>query len=282
MENKRRLLLVCLGIVWLLALWGCGRFQKQAVEDLGPRVWLDAPLDERVIRLEPYPVVMHGSHLAGVRAFELLLDGARVAEVPAEEVSPGLSRGEQSWLPPGPGEYTLAVRAQASFGVWGPTAQAVVRVLGDDLAVVESESLPASGTPTPVPPAPTPSSEPTTLTNTPRPSTLTPTGVCNLAVALEITEKLFCRKGSSPSFPAAGSFVKGERALVQAFNPSMTWAYVNNPMSPGDFCWVWMNYTEIGQGDPDCVAIRPDPPTPTPSLTPTEDVSATPDGTNTP
>lgn len=256
---------------------GCNRPSGPQAGKMGAQAWIDAPLDESVIPLASYQIVVHGSHIAGVEKFELALDGKTLAELEAQQVSDTLAKGEQAWMPPGPGEYTLEIRAMNNLGEWGDYDQALVRVLGEDTARSSSDPTPTSPTGTSTPPTGTP---------TTAAASETPEDVCAQPVMLKAIRNLNCRAGSNPAFLILGSFMEGETAVVQAFNPSQTWAYIENPAYQGEFCWVWMNYTEIYQGDPDCADTRQDPPTPTPTktktLTPTPDTPVPPADTQKP
>jgi len=103
--------------------------------------------------------------------------------------------------------------------------------------------------------------EPPEPTKTPTP---TPTPVCEADVVITALENLNCRAGSNSAFKILGTLFKGDTAIVEAFNPSQTWAYIENPSFAASYCWVWMGQAEVTQGDASCAPQRPDP-TPPPT-----------------
>lgn len=100
------------------------------------------------------------------------------------------------------------------------------------------------------------------------PVTPEPVQTCEgVTVVITALQDLNCRQGTSQLFPIRGTLFEGAQAVVQALNPSLTWAYIENPSSAGSYCWVWMGQAEITEGDPACAPTRadPEPPAATPS-----------------
>jgi len=123
--------------------------------------WIDAPLDNSLLPLAPYEIVLHAHAPAGVSQVEILINEVLFIAL-AGEGQP-LVTLRQDWLPDAPGNYRIAVRAIDVAGQRGEESSVAVVV-----------AAPAAETPTPEltfmsTPAHTP-----TLTHTPTP-TLTPT-----------------------------------------------------------------------------------------------------------
>jgi CSLREA domain-containing protein len=91
----------------------------------------------------------------------------------------------------------------------------------------------------------------------------------DVTVVITALQDLNCREGTSQAFEIRGTLFQAAQASVLAFNPLKTWAFIENPSSPGSFCWVWMGQAEITEGDPTCAPIRrdPEPPAPAPACT---------------
>lgn len=100
-------------ILWfaVTALTGC---TLPSGGGAGPTVWIDRPLDGETVPLAPLIIQAHAADADGVATIEFLgLDGI------INSVATGGARlGEAStmWTPPGPGMYTLNVRAMDTQG----------------------------------------------------------------------------------------------------------------------------------------------------------------------
>jgi len=208
--------------IWLALGVACDSFSAQlpAVQTV-PYSWIDAPLDGTVWPPNPCvvqdacEVISHSSDPLHIVQVELSVNGQVVQTTPNTDTTQTLVLTKQQWSPPGPGNYTLMVRAQNSAGVWGEYAQAIVTVGGTQpppvapppfvvpsatpvtrpsvvtatpLRVATTTSAPTrTPTPRPVLPTPTFTSTPrpvlptATFTSTPRPipptSTFTPTPI---------------------------------------------------------------------------------------------------------
>lgn len=167
-ESVSLLVAFFLGLACLLA--GC----DDAVPPGGPFVWIDAPADglsappDQPVRIEG-----HAACQAGVARVEIWVNGELhlVEENPPAEGN--LARFEQSWMPPGPGEYTVQAVAIGADGSGSEPDSARVHV-GE--AVAEVTPTPTTTPEEPDPPTPT-SFRPATAvppTRTPVPPTPTP------------------------------------------------------------------------------------------------------------
>lgn len=94
--------------------------------------WIDAPLDGAVLKMEAYPVVIHGTDPGGVAQLELSIEGTVVLTAPNANSASLLAKATHEWLPPAPGTYTLRARAQNKGGAWSDYAEATVTVLPDE------------------------------------------------------------------------------------------------------------------------------------------------------
>ncbi|MBI4788349.1 MAG: hypothetical protein HY782_15055 [Chloroflexi bacterium] len=117
-----------LALLSAMLIAGCDPIQSQkSASPAAPRSWIDAPLDGSRVPLAPLQVVSHSSDPLQIVQVELSVNGAAVHTEPNPNPAETLVTTKQSWSPPGPGNYTLMVRAQNSAGAWGcarRTAQA--------------------------------------------------------------------------------------------------------------------------------------------------------------
>ncbi len=96
-----------------------------------PYSWIDAPLDGTTRPPNPtIEVISHSSDPLHIVQVELSVNGQVVQTTPNTDAAQTLVMTKQQWSPPGPGNYTLRVRAQNSADVWGEYAQAIVTVGG--------------------------------------------------------------------------------------------------------------------------------------------------------
>ncbi|MBI5303977.1 MAG: hypothetical protein HY868_17715 [Chloroflexi bacterium] len=132
---------------------GCNPSSSPAITSEGPRVWLDAPLNDSAFPLAPLEVISHSSDPLQVTQVELNVNGNILRTDPNPDQAKTLVTMRQKWSPPAPGNYTLMVRAQNSASVWSDYALTVVTI---------------GGVTTPTPPTPPRPGAPTpTATNTP-------------------------------------------------------------------------------------------------------------------
>ena len=97
------------------------------------------------IPLAPYEFVAHGTDQGGISQLEWILDGTSLGIVDAKNSAEKLATFMYLWTPPGPGTYTLQVRAKTSANKWSDLDEAVFFV-GDTTPTV---TLIPSDTPTP-------------------------------------------------------------------------------------------------------------------------------------
>ncbi len=149
---KRTLLGWFLLVTSLIA--ACGQAGPSTGPAGGTQAWIDAPLHGSQLPLAPVEVVAHGADLGGVAMMEFSVNGQLLESQSAAEASPSLFTARWSWVPDGPGNYVLFVRAQNLAGAWSNYAQTTVTVGG---------AAPATEPPTPTE-APTATAEPVPTT----------------------------------------------------------------------------------------------------------------------
>jgi hypothetical protein len=162
-----------LGLFLFLALFAtiaaqCEPQAAQKVAQVGPRTWIDAPLPNSNLPLASVEIISHSSDPLQIVQVELSVNGAVVRTDLNPDSQRTLATMRQPWMPPGPGNYTLMVRAQNSTGVWGDYATTVVTVGG-----APGAPTPPTATPSLVPPPPPARG----VTATPLPPTRTPTSI---------------------------------------------------------------------------------------------------------
>lgn len=123
-----------LGVFLVLALFAivgaqCEPQGAQIVQ-AGPRSWIDAPLPGGNLPLGQIEVTSHSSDLLRIVRVELSVNGAVVRSDLNPDSQRTLATMRQQWMPSGPGNYSLTVRAQNSAGVWGDYAQTLVTIGG--------------------------------------------------------------------------------------------------------------------------------------------------------
>ncbi|MCL4535960.1 MAG: hypothetical protein M1370_12470 [Bacteroidetes bacterium] len=132
-----------------LAMAGCAATGSgQAGVTGGLHAWIDAPLDGSTIPLAPYEVVSHGTDPGGIAEIEMSVNGTVYQTDASPNASVVLVTMRQSWAPPGPGNYTLMVRAHTNSGDWSDYAKAVVTVAGATATSVPSSTRPDAATAT--------------------------------------------------------------------------------------------------------------------------------------
>ena len=102
----------------------------------GPISWFDAPLPGTVVGnpggedvgLPAVQLVSHHSDPGGIAELEFLVNGELVEGNPGPPNAEKLITDTRDWTPPGPGEYTLQVRAMSKSGQWGNYAETYVIV----------------------------------------------------------------------------------------------------------------------------------------------------------
>jgi len=178
MMRHRTLFNLALAAGVLLGLAGCDLTAQRALQvaQAGPQAWIDKPLNgANLPEGQPAEVLAHASDSVGVQQFEFSVNGAlQGSSAPSGQIGM-LFNASFPWTPPGPGNYTLSVRALNAAGVWGPSAQVVVTVGGG--------ALPTPTTPPPdeapeanpeATPTPTAAAAPVLPTDTPVPPPCAP------------------------------------------------------------------------------------------------------------
>jgi hypothetical protein len=127
----KRAMLILLSTTLVLVAAACSPGGSKNVAKPGPRSWIDAPLPDSNLPSGQVLVVSHSSDLAHVAQIELSVNGGVVRADPSSDSAATLVTTTQQWMPPGPGNYTLRVRAQNSAGLWGDYAQVVVTTGGN-------------------------------------------------------------------------------------------------------------------------------------------------------
>jgi hypothetical protein len=117
-------------VLALFAIVGAQCEPQGEVAKAGPRSWIDKPLSNSSLALGKIEVLSHSSDLLRIVLVELSVNGAVVRTDPNPDSGKTLAKMSQEWTPPGPGNYTLMVRAQNSTGIWGDYAQALVTIGG--------------------------------------------------------------------------------------------------------------------------------------------------------
>lgn len=221
------------------------------------QTWIDAPLPNANIPLQPYKIVFHGASPGGVTEFEVRINGVGIATVPATPSNSGgadpatLYLGEYLWSPLAPGTYLIEVLS-GKGGEFSAPDQVRVTITGEDIEVTDPEG-------------PTPTATPT-ATATPT-STATPEEV--EACMLTALVNLFCRPGTG--YEPVDSFTPGQTAPVIG---QSQWLWKVIGANNGVECTVPKDDTLVEVTD-DCDRVPTFNPLPTPTATATSTLTPT-------
>jgi hypothetical protein len=220
------------------------------ISDPGPsQTWIDAPLPDSSLPMQPYKLIFHGSSSVGITEFELRINGIVIAEaLPVSSSFGGLPddtlfQGEYLWTPTAPGTYLIAVRAKGN-GQFSSPDQVRVTVSGDEVELA-----------TPVPLVPSPTS-----TTSDEDVECTFTALVNLN----------CRLGPGLGYVVVDYFVPDQSAPVVGRTADSMYWFVIGPSS-GKVCSVSTD-EQFGEADGECSVLPmfTPIPLPTPTVTPTE------------
>ncbi len=125
---NRKILLLSLT---LLLLGACQPTMREMRVAGGPRAWIDTPLDGAQVSPGVSVSVTAHASLSTVARMELLVNGAVAGELSTTSRAAGLVEGTGQWLPPGPGTYSLRVRAVAADGTSGTSEPVRLTVRGE-------------------------------------------------------------------------------------------------------------------------------------------------------
>jgi hypothetical protein len=95
-----------------------------------PVSWWDAPLPGTIVdsELPAVQLVSHHSDTSGIAEIELTVNDEILVPVPGPPETEKLITDTREWTPPGPGEYTLRVRAKNNNGQWSNYAETYIIV----------------------------------------------------------------------------------------------------------------------------------------------------------
>ena len=204
---KKHIVLTLVLLVVLLS--GCGPSEQEEsdqgyiIGDSQPQAWIDAPLNESYLPLDPYEIVYHISGQEGIAQGELSINNQVIESQPNPDSSKKLATLKYLWNPTEPGTYLLSVRAQDTAGSWGPEFQSVVYI-GE---IAESNS-------------PTPEIIPT---------------VC--IPAAEINMNAACRFGPTTYHLPVTYLLEGDNLSIMGTNLDQTWWAVQVPDQTQP-CWI--------------------------------------------
>lgn len=207
MANMKRISLVLFTLTLLFLAAGCGPDQDLAGGS-GLQAWIDAPLDESVLPLEPYEIVAHASDPQAITSLLIQVNGEELASLSNPDPEELLALFKQVWVPPGPGEYQIDAKAQNAAGVWSQTATVIVRVeaQSEEAAIMEPEAA-----------------------ESPEPASCDPT--------LTAVENATCRTGPSIFHDPVDYLLAGETAPIGGRNQDWTWWSVQLPDQENP-CWI--------------------------------------------
>jgi hypothetical protein len=214
---KRLSVVLAASVTLALLLAGCNLPSQSG----GPASWIDQPLDGSRLPVAPVVLQAHAADADGAATIEFYIDDGLLASVPAG----GSRLGEASfqWTPPGPGTYTVSVRAADSSGNLGSPEM---------IEIVVGEQPSASATPTPAPAAGTPSITPSE-SPAPAPS-LSPKSTGPL---LLVAQNANCRLGPGTQFAVVEAISADTSVTIEGRDQDSQWFWVRRRIGSGH-CWV--------------------------------------------
>jgi hypothetical protein len=203
--------------------------------------WIDAPLPNSIIRLQPYKIMFHGASDDEITEFEVTINGNLIAVEPPISADPNetLFFGEYLWVPPAPGTYTIQVRAFEEEQVSFPN-KVQITVFGYEEVVT---------------PLPTEDIE--------------EVEGCTFRALVNI----YCRLGPGKEYIDIGFFFPDEAVPVVGRTEDDIYWYVIAP-DTGNECTV-PNNIDYGVVEGDCSSMPIIIPVPLPILTPTPESACT-------
>jgi hypothetical protein len=155
-----------------------------------------------------------------------------------------------------------------------PLLQATLQALTIEAAIRGTQTAGFSPSPGPSPTASQIPSPTLTLVASLTPTaSMTPTPIViasptSLVPMISVSVPTNCRVGPGKPYSIAGALLVGEVAQVYGRDPTGHYWYIENPDSPGEFCYVTDEYATF-YGYTGSVPMFTPPPTPTPTFTPT-------------
>jgi hypothetical protein len=144
-------------VAFILVSAACNPTSLKTGAQVGPQAWIDAPLDGSSYALPlagPLEIVSHASDPARIAQVELNVNGAVVRRDPNPNAAMELVTMRQQWVPTGPGNYSLMVRAQNTGGTWGEYARAVITIGASAVAATRTLTPPPITRPNTITPLP--------------------------------------------------------------------------------------------------------------------------------
>ena len=131
---------IIIGLISIICT-SCVKPKKDVFRPTSPpgpsQTWIDAPLPNSNLTLNPYKLVFHGASFVGIDEFEIEINGTLEASVPPIATGSGGGvdgtkfLGEYIWNPPTAGNYLIQVRAKGN-GSFSPPDQVQVKVISGD------------------------------------------------------------------------------------------------------------------------------------------------------
>lgn len=230
-----KILRLLLFVLWIILLTACEFTGTETPTPVAPpsapdQTWIDAPLDDSTLTLQPYKLIFHAASHYGLDVFEVWINSElMVSVVPSSSTGEGgasgtLYYGEYIWTPLAMGKYLIGVRAGNS-GDFGGMVEVNVKVTALEAELTTPLPLALTSSPT----------ETATLTFTATPTATTTTTPVDLSCMLTSLVNLFCRP--APGYEPIDSFTPGQSAEVIGFSPDGFYAFLEGP-NFGKVCTV--------------------------------------------
>ena len=151
---KRKLFLFTLCLFLLLS--ACSLPQKQESQGVSqnnvqPMAWIDAPLNESRLPMEPYEIVFHVSGSQVILKGEISLDDNVIAFLDMPDSTENLTTWKYTWVPESAGKHIIRVRGQNTEGIWSNQHSAVVYIEGETPTFTPTTEINATPSTTPTP-----------------------------------------------------------------------------------------------------------------------------------
>ena len=219
-----------------IALIGC-----QSTAE-GPNTWIDQPLDNDTFHLQPLTLQAHASDMGGIESLEFFVNDESQLLVSAN--GKRLEQAMMQWMPPGPGIYTISVKATNNQGISGMLANTTITITGEAAQFMPTETQ-------------------IVVTEEPEKQELTEDQSEQLpeppsGPAVIPSQTINCRSGPGIDYQVVAALGTNQAASIVGRLANNTWYVIQHPEKTLE-CWVSASIVQVS-GSIVGIGIRQAPP----------------------